>query len=130
VLRREGGVVQDAALIDEGVNRGLVHGGGTQKEEIGQEPIMLVNGRRAGVAGHHCFGLARRDGVRGQDVRRQQVVEHAIGIGKGPAAARRRCPLDPAHEHLNIGLVDGHPMPAVRCQCRQHPLHVGHKSVR
>ena len=130
VLRGEGGVVQGAPLVDVAVDVGGRYAGGAQRQEIRHQPIVLVNRRRARVAGHLGPGLDGDDGIGGEHVRRQEVVEHAEGVGEGVVAPRRVRAGDPAHQHHDVGLVDRHPAPAVRSQRGQHALHVAGEAVR
>ena len=118
------------ALVDVAVDVVGVHAGVAQLEQVEQHAVVLVDRRRARVDRHLGLGLDAADGVGRQHVRGEEVVEDAVGVGHGHAPPGRARPLDPAHEHHDVGLVDRHPAPAVGRQRRARPARRGGRRRR
>ena len=123
------GVVHRPTLVDVAVDVARIDVVVAQLQQVEQHAVVLVDRRRARVDGHLGVGLDTRHDVGGQDVRGEEVVERAVGVADGHAAAGRAGALYPAHQGHDVGLVDRHPAAAVRGEGRDDPGHVAGEDV-
>ena len=120
IAGRECGVVHCTALVHPAVDVRHVDAGVTPAHQVHQQPVLLVHGGGACPQRHLRPGLGVGDRVGYQHVCREQVVEHAPGVGDRQTTSRRVCAGDPAGEGDDAGIVDRHPTPAVRGERGDH----------
>jgi hypothetical protein len=98
-------------------------------EQVGEQPVELVDRRGPGVDGDLGVGLGPVDGPIGQHVGHQQVVDHGHGVADRQVAGRRMEAQHPAGQGQGVGLVQRDPVAAPVTQPGHHPGHVGGEAL-